>query len=93
VPDLPTLIAATGVDLGDIAVWLGMVAPRGTPPAIVDKLAAEVAKVLGDPQVKARADAVGLFPATDTPTEFAAFIQHEAARWPEVVKRSGLHFD
>jgi tripartite-type tricarboxylate transporter receptor subunit TctC len=43
--------------------------------------------------VKARADAVGLFPATDTPTEFAAFIQHEAARWPEVVKRSGLHFD
>ena len=43
--------------------------------------------------LKARADAVGLFPATDTPTEFATFIQHEAARWPEVVKRSGLHFD
>jgi tripartite-type tricarboxylate transporter receptor subunit TctC len=92
-PDLPTLTAATGIDLGDIAVWLGLVAPAGTPPAIVDKLAAEVAKILGDPQVKARADAVGLFPVTDTPTEFAAFIQHEAARWPEVVKRSGLHFD
>ena len=93
VPDLPTLQAATGVDLGDITVWLGLVAPRGTPSAIVDKLALEVAKILGDPQVKARADAVGLFPATDTPTEFAAFIQHEAARWPEVVKRSGVHFD
>jgi tripartite-type tricarboxylate transporter receptor subunit TctC len=92
-PDLPTLAAATGVDLGDIAVWLGLVAPAGTAAAIVDKLAAEVTKILGDPQVKARADAVGLFPTTDTPAEFAAFIQHEAARWPEVVKRSGMHFD
>jgi tripartite-type tricarboxylate transporter receptor subunit TctC len=93
VPDLPTLKAATGIELGDIAVWLGLMAPHGTPPAIIEKLAAEVAKILGDPQVKARADAVGLFPVTDTPTEFAAFIQQEAARWPEVVKRSGMHFD
>ena len=93
VPHLPTLKAATGIDLGDIAVWLGLMAPYGTPPAVIEKLAAEVAKILGDPQVKARADAVGLFPVTDTPTEFAAFIQQEAARWPEVVKRSGMHFD
>jgi tripartite-type tricarboxylate transporter receptor subunit TctC len=92
-PDLPTLKAATGVDLADIAVWLGLVAPRGTPPAVVDKLAAEVAKILSDPQVKARADAGGLFPATDTPAEFESFIQQEAARWPEVVERSGMHFD
>jgi tripartite-type tricarboxylate transporter receptor subunit TctC len=92
-PDLPTLKAATGIDLGDIAVWLGLMAPHGTPPAIIEKLAAEVAKILGDPQVKARADAVGLFPVTDTPAEFAAFIQQEATRWPEVVKRSGMHFD
>jgi len=93
VPDLPTLKGATGIDLGDIAVWLGLMAPHGTPPAVIEKLAAEVAKILGDPQVKARADAVGLFPVTDTPAEFAAFIQQEAARWPEVVKRSGMHFD
>jgi tripartite-type tricarboxylate transporter receptor subunit TctC len=92
-PDLPTLKAATGIDLGDIAVWLGLMAPHGTPPAIIEKLATEVAKILGDPQVKARADAVGLFPVTDTPAEFAAFIQQEAERWPEVVKRSGMHFD
>jgi tripartite-type tricarboxylate transporter receptor subunit TctC len=93
VPDLPTLGAATGVELGDLTVWLGLVAPRGTPPAIVDKLAGEVANILGDPQVKARADAVGLYPATSTPAEFSAFIQHEAARWPAVVKNSGMHFD
>ncbi len=93
VPDLPTLVAATGVDLGDLTVWLGLVAPSGTPPAIIDKLAAEVAKILNNPDVKAKADAVGLYPATSTPAEFAAFIRSEAARWPAVVKKSGMHFD
>jgi tripartite-type tricarboxylate transporter receptor subunit TctC len=93
VPNLPTLAEATGVDLADLAVWLGLVAPKGTPEAIINKLQAEVAKILSDPKVKSRADAVGLYPATDTPAEFAAFIRSEAARWPDVVKKSGMHFD
>jgi tripartite-type tricarboxylate transporter receptor subunit TctC len=93
VPDLPTLNAATGVDLGDLTVWLGLVAPRGTPQAILDKLASEAAKILGSADVKAKADAAGLYPSTSTPAEFAAFIKQEAARWPSVVKSSGMHFD
>jgi tripartite-type tricarboxylate transporter receptor subunit TctC len=93
VPELPTLIAATGVDLGNLTVWLGLVAPHGTPPTIVNKLSSEVANVLGNKELKAKADAVGLYPATLTPAEFAAFIQQEAARWPAVVKLSGMHFD
>jgi tripartite-type tricarboxylate transporter receptor subunit TctC len=92
-PDLPTLTAVTGVELGDVAVWLGLVAPRGTPAPIVDKLAAEVAKILADPQVKARTDAAGIYPVSSTPAEFAAFIKQEAARWPAVVKSSGMHFE
>jgi tripartite-type tricarboxylate transporter receptor subunit TctC len=92
-PDVPTLAASTGIDLGDINVWLGLVAPRATPPAIIDKLAAEVTKILADPAVKTRADAVGISPVTSTPAEFAGFIRHEAARWPDVVKASGMHFD
>jgi tripartite-type tricarboxylate transporter receptor subunit TctC len=92
-PDVPTLTAATGLDLGDVNVWLGLVAPRATPPAIVNKLAAEVAKILADPAVRSHADAVGIFPVTSTPAEFAVFIQQEAARWPSVVKSSGMHFD
>jgi tripartite-type tricarboxylate transporter receptor subunit TctC len=92
-PDVPTLAAETGVDLGDVNVWLGLVAPRATPPAIVDKLAGEVAKILADPEVRSRADAVGISPVTDTPAEFAAFIKQQAARWPAVVKSSGMHFD
>jgi tripartite-type tricarboxylate transporter receptor subunit TctC len=92
-PALPSLKAATGIDLGDLSVWNGLVAPRGTPAPIVAKLAAELAKVLNEPALKAKAEAVGIYPVTSTPADFAAFIRHEAARWPDVVKKSGLHFD
>ena len=92
-PNLPTLDAAGGLQLGDMTVWLGLVAPRGTPAPIIDKLQGETAKILNDPGVKARADAVGLYPASSTPAEFTAFIRSEAARWQPVVKKSGLHFD
>jgi tripartite-type tricarboxylate transporter receptor subunit TctC len=93
VPDLPTLEEATGLKFGDLAVWLGMVAPRGTPAAIVDRLAHETAQILNDPGIKAKADAAGLFPATSTPAEFAAFMRTEAARWKPIVKKSGIHYD
>src|SRR5262245_60499858 len=78
---------------GEITVWLGLVAPKGTPPAIIDKLNAEIVKVLADPGIKAKADASGLFPATSTPAEFAAFIRREAERWSTVVKETGLQYD
>jgi tripartite-type tricarboxylate transporter receptor subunit TctC len=92
-PALPSLKAATSIDLGDLSVWNGLVAPRGTPAPVVQKLAGEMAKVLNDPALKAKAEAVGIYPVTSTPSEFADFIRHEAARWPDVVKKSGLHFD
>jgi tripartite-type tricarboxylate transporter receptor subunit TctC len=91
-PDAPT-IASILPAIGEISVWLGLVAPRGTPPAIAEKLAQEVAKALNDPAIKAKADAAGLFPATSTPAEFDAFIRKEAERWQVVVKESGLHYD
>jgi tripartite-type tricarboxylate transporter receptor subunit TctC len=92
-PDLPTLDAAGDLHLGNLTVWLGLVAPRGTPAPIVDKLQGETAKILNDPAVKARTEAVGLYPSSSTPAEFSAFIRSEAARWQPVVKKSGLHFD
>src|SRR5260370_37021337 len=77
VPDLP-IITAELPKMDEITVWLGLVAPKDTPPAIVDKLQAEVAKILADPAIKAKADASGLFPTTSTPAEFSAFIRKEA---------------
>jgi tripartite-type tricarboxylate transporter receptor subunit TctC len=92
VPNLPVMTAEVP-KLDEITVWLGLVAPRGTPPAIVDKLHAEVAKILADPAIKSKADASGLFPATSTPAEFSAFIRKEAERWSTVVKDSGMKYD
>jgi tripartite-type tricarboxylate transporter receptor subunit TctC len=92
VPDLP-VITAEVPKLDEITVWLGLVAPKGTPAPIVDKLYAEVAKILADPAIKSKADASGLFPATNTPAEFSAFIRKEAERWSTVVKESGMKYD
>jgi tripartite-type tricarboxylate transporter receptor subunit TctC len=92
-PDLPTLDAAADLHLGNLTVWLGLVAPHGTPAAIIDKLHGETEKILNDPAIKARAEAVGLYLSSSTPAEFAEFIRSEAARWQPVVKKSGLHFD
>jgi tripartite-type tricarboxylate transporter receptor subunit TctC len=92
VPDLP-LVTTEMPNMDEITVWLGLVAPKGTPAAVIDKLQAEVAKALADPAVKAKADASGLFPATSTPAEFAAFIRKEAQRWSSVVKETGIKYD
>jgi tripartite-type tricarboxylate transporter receptor subunit TctC len=74
-------------------VWLALVAPKGTPVPIVDKLHGQIVKTLSDPTVKAKADAAGLFPATSTPAELAAFIRKEAARWKDVVQETGIRYD
>ena len=92
VPDLP-LITAAMPNMDEITVWLGLVAPKGTPADVIDKIQAEVAKALADPAVKAKADASGLFPATSTPAEFAAFIRKEAQRWSSIVKETGMKYD
>lgn len=91
-PDLPTITSELP-NYDEITVWLGLVAPKGTPAAIVDKLQAEVVKILADPAIKAKADAAGLFPATSTPAEFSTFIRKEAERWSTVVKETGLKYD
>jgi tripartite-type tricarboxylate transporter receptor subunit TctC len=92
VPDLP-IITAEVPKMDEITVWLGLVAPKDTPAVIVNKLQAEVAKILADPAIKAKADASGLFPATSTPAEFSAFIRKEAQRWSTVVKETGMKYD
>ena len=92
VPDLP-VVTTEMPNMDEITVWLGLVAPKGTPAAVIDKIQAEVAKALADPAVKAKADASGLFPATSTPAEFAAFIRKEAQRWSSVVKETGMKYD
>jgi tripartite-type tricarboxylate transporter receptor subunit TctC len=94
-PPLPNLATITSdlPNFDEITVWLGLVAPRGTPAPIVDKFYREVARALSDPAVVATADAAGLYPATMAPAEFSAFIRREADRWSKVLPETGMRFD
>jgi tripartite-type tricarboxylate transporter receptor subunit TctC len=93
-PNLPLVAEAAGLpNFEEITVWLGLVAPKGTPQGIVDKLQRQIAQVLTDPGVKQKADAAGLFPSTSTSAEFGAFIRKEAERWAPVVKETGIQYD
>ena len=91
-PTAPT-IQSTLPGLDPITVWLGVVAPAGTPAPVVAKLQTAIARTLADPGVKAKADAAGLYPATTTPAEFAAFIKTEAERWSNIIPTTGMKYD
>jgi tripartite-type tricarboxylate transporter receptor subunit TctC len=88
---IPALSDAAGLpDLDDISVWLGLVAPKGTPQPIIAKIQAEVVKTLSDPMVKEKSEKTGNYPVTNTPEQFAAFIRKEADRWSKVIKDAGI---
>jgi tripartite-type tricarboxylate transporter receptor subunit TctC len=93
-PNLPTVSEAAGlVGFDDISVWLGFVAPKATPQAIVDKLQQKIAQILNDPAVKERFERAGNYVVTSTPAEFAAFMRKEADRWSKVLPETGIRFD
>jgi tripartite-type tricarboxylate transporter receptor subunit TctC len=91
-PDIPT-IAEAGVPGYEAPTWSGVLAPAGTPRAIVDKLNAAVNRALASESFKARFAQIGDELGGGTPEEFAALIKHESAKWSEVVKRSGAKLE
>jgi tripartite-type tricarboxylate transporter receptor subunit TctC len=93
-PDLQHLaVAADLPGLGDISTWSGLVAPAGTPAAIVEKIRAAVAQVAADPDVKAKLDKFGISAVSTTPAEFDSYIRHEVDRWSNVFKESGIKLE
>jgi tripartite-type tricarboxylate transporter receptor subunit TctC len=93
-PDLPTAAAAAGLkDFDDLSVWLGLVAPKGTPKPIVDKLQQKVAQILADPAIREKSERTGNYAISSTPDEFAAFIRREAGRWSAVLKEANIRYD
>ncbi len=90
-PGVPTLAEAAGLRGFDIATWQGLMAPAGTPPAVIEQLNADVGRVLKLPDVVAKLEAVGLVAdTTSTPAEFATFIRAEAARWAKAIPEAGI---
>ncbi len=90
VPEVPT-IAEQGYPGFHMVSWTGMMAPTGTPKEIIDRIAAEFARALKDPQFVALMQKVGVQPAVDaSPAEFSAFIAKEIVLWGEAVKIAGV---
>ncbi len=91
-PDLPT-IAESGFPGFDISTWYAYWAPKGTPADIVEKLSAAAAQALKNPEVIAKYEAMGAEPVGSTPKQFAAYVESEAKKWNDIVKKSGAKLD
>jgi tripartite-type tricarboxylate transporter receptor subunit TctC len=87
-PDVPTV--AETLPGFEVNSWYGLMAPAGTPPAIVNKLQHEVAEILKQPDIAARMRENGLDPEGTTPEEYAAKIRSDLVRWAASVKAAGL---
>ena len=87
-PDVPT-VAEAGVPGYEATIWLGIMAPAGTPKPIVDKLNAEIVKVLKRPEVQQAWAKQGAVPMIMTPAEFEKYLRDDIEKWARVVKLSG----
>ena len=88
-PDVPT-IAEAGVPGYESTIWLGIMAPKGTPQAVVDKLNAEINKAINRPEILAAWDKQGAVPLAMKPAEFDAYLRKDIEKWAVVVNAAGL---
>jgi len=91
-PRIPT-IAEAGVPGYEMTTWFGVMAPRGTPPQVVEKLHGVFTQALAAPDVRERVANQGFAIVGSSPREFAAFVKAEMSKWAEVVKSSGAKVD
>ena len=91
-PDVPTLSEA-GVPGYEATIWLGLMAPKGTPKAIVDKLNEAVSKIVSQPDVKALWAKQGAAPLVMTPEAFDKYARDDVVKWAKVIKSAGIKAD
>lgn len=88
-PEVPT-IAEAGYPGYEVNNWYGLVAPAGTPRAVIDRLAREATGIIGSREVAKRLGDLGHEAVTSTPDQFGAYIRSEIARWARIVKETGI---
>jgi tripartite-type tricarboxylate transporter receptor subunit TctC len=89
-PNLPTL-AEGGVPGYEAVLWLGLVAPKGTPKAVVDKLNAMITKIDSTPAIKESWEKQGATPVVMNPAQFTTFIEGDIKKWAKVIKFAHIH--
>ena len=91
-PDVPT-IAEAGVPGYGADAWYGLLAPRGTPAAVITKLSSTMGAALASPKIKEKMLTQGVEPAGGTPAQFRAFLMSEMEKWGKVVKQAGIRVE
>ncbi len=91
-PEVPT-VSEAGVPGYDAVIWLGIMAPTGTPRPIVDRLNAEITRAVNSPDLKKAWSDQGAVPMTMTPDEFGRFMRDDIEKWARIVKISGARSD
>jgi len=89
IPDVPT-VSESGFPGYNMITWNGLMAPAGTPAAIVERIAAEVAKACKDPKFAERLVSIGVDPLGNSPKDFAAMIAADVPQWAEAVTTAGV---
>lgn len=88
-PDVPT-----GKEIGlptfFVDVWFGLLAPAGTPPAVIDVIAGQVGAIVREPNITAKLAAQGIVPVGSTPAQFAEVIRHDLDLWPQLIRDAGI---
>lgn len=91
-PKVPTL-AEAGIPGYDATIWIGVVAPAGTPKEIVELLNREINKILARPDIKESWQRLGASPIMMSPEEFGVYIQSEIDRWAKLIKANNIHIN
>jgi tripartite-type tricarboxylate transporter receptor subunit TctC len=91
-PDVPT-VSELGVPGYDVDQWFGILAPAHTPPEIVQKLNAEIARAVAKPEIKASLAQLGFATTTSTPAEFQKLVNSDIDRWQKLVSKINLNLD
>ena len=92
-PDLPTIAESAGLPGYEVKEWYGVLAPAGTPAAVVNKINAEIERLLQDRAVRERLNMLGFEPYRNTPAQFSAMIRSDIAKWEKVVRAAGVRID
>ncbi len=92
-PNVPTVAAAGPVPGFDASPWFGLLAPRGVPAAVAQKISQDLTRVLSEPAVQARMRELGAEPAPSSPEAFADVLKKDRQKWGEIVRLSGASVD
>ena len=88
-PDVPTMVEA-GVPGFEITAWFGIMAPGGTPQPLIQKISADVARIIATPEVQERILSQASEPVGNRPEEYAAFITTEIVKWRDLIKQTNM---